>query len=192
MLTDRIIKALTFRKEVYAEVEKDVEFTQTAWILVAVVAFLSQLGQYAYFGFGSIGRWLVSAVIGTVFAVGGFAIAAWAVSWVGKTLFKAEVDFGETVRTLGLAYIWNVVGVLGIVSAISVGLSCLLTPVTMIAALAGLVSWLFAIKEALDLDWGRTIATLLVGWVVSFAVTWVASFIVGLLGWSAAAAAGLS
>ena len=38
MLMKRIIAALTFRKEVYAEVEKDVEFTQTAWILVAVVS----------------------------------------------------------------------------------------------------------------------------------------------------------
>ena len=43
MLMDRIIGAFTFRKEVYAEVEKDETFTSTAWLLVAVVAFISQL-----------------------------------------------------------------------------------------------------------------------------------------------------
>ena len=47
MLINRIIGAFTFRKGVYAEVEKDTAFTMTAWILVAVVAFLNQLGSAA-------------------------------------------------------------------------------------------------------------------------------------------------
>ena len=47
MLINRIIGAFTFRKGVYAEVEEDTSFTTTAWILVAVVAFLNQLGSAA-------------------------------------------------------------------------------------------------------------------------------------------------
>jgi len=36
MLIQRIIGAFTFRKGVYAGVEKDTEFTTTAWIIVAM------------------------------------------------------------------------------------------------------------------------------------------------------------
>ena len=46
-MMERIIGAFTFRKEVYQEVEKDTTFHPTAWMIVAVVAFLSQLGANA-------------------------------------------------------------------------------------------------------------------------------------------------
>ncbi len=46
-MIDRIMKVFTFKQEVYKEVEDDASFTQTAWMIVAVVAFLSQLGASA-------------------------------------------------------------------------------------------------------------------------------------------------
>ena len=70
MLTERIIGAFTFRKGVYADVEKDTGFTKTAWIIVAVVAFLNQLGSNAS---TDVLSWLGGAVVGTHFAVLGFA-----------------------------------------------------------------------------------------------------------------------
>lgn len=170
----------------YAEVEKDVEFTQTAWILVVVVRLLSQLGQLPSFGFGKIGQWLLSAIVTVIFAVVGFALGAFVISWVGKRFFQADVDFDEMVRVLGLAYVWNIVGVIGIVGFIP-ALGCILSPLVFIAALAGLVAWLFAAKEALDLDWGPTIITLIVGWVISFIVTAIAGVILGAFGIGAAA-----
>ena len=47
MLTDRILGAFSFRRSVYADVERDASFTSTAWLLVIVVAFLNQLGARA-------------------------------------------------------------------------------------------------------------------------------------------------
>ena len=47
MLMNRIIGALTFRQGVYDEVENDPAFTSSAWMIVAAVAFLSQLGANA-------------------------------------------------------------------------------------------------------------------------------------------------
>ena len=70
---DRIIGAFTFRKEVYADVEGDTSFTTTAWLIVVIVAFLSQLGSAAK---TDIAGWLIGAVVGTIFAVIGFAVAA--------------------------------------------------------------------------------------------------------------------
>lgn len=185
MLVNRIIGALTFRKGVYAEVEKDPSFTQTAWILVVVISFLNQIGAQAQAG--SIGSWLIGAVIGTVVAVVGFAVAAFIINWAGRTFYNAEVTFEELVRTLGLAYVWQAVGLLGILGAISVALTCVIAPVLLIASILLIVAWFVAAKEALDLSWGQTIVTVIAGWIALFVITAIGALIIGLLGFGAAA-----
>ena len=191
MLMNRIIGAFTFRKEVYAEVERDVEFTNTAWLLVVVISLINQLGQLPVYGFKSIGQWLIASIVAVVLSVAGFALGAFLISWVGKQFFQAEVDFGEMVRVLGLAYVWNVVGVIGILGFIPF-LLCILSPISIIAAIAGLVSWLFAAKEALDLDWGPTVITVVIGVVANIIITMVLSgVILTILGVGAAAAGAL-
>ena len=184
MLMNRIIGAFTFRKGVYAEVEQDASFTQTAWILVAVVAFLNQVGSFAS---GDILGWLIGAVVGTIFAVIGFAVGALVISWVGRSVFKADVTFEELVRTLGLAYVWQVVGVIGIISAFSVALSCVLAPIMIIATVLMIIAWFMAAKEALDLEWVQTIVTVILGWIALFIITSLGAMILGLLGFGAAA-----
>lgn len=191
MLTNRIMGAFTFRKEVYAEVEKDTSFTQTAWIIVAVVSFLNQIGSKAGLISGGVGGWIVAVIIGTIFSVAGFALAAFVISYAGKALFKANVNFGEMVRTLGLAFVWNIVGLLGFLGGVIPVLSCLLAPITIIAALAGLVAWFFAAKEALDLEWGQTIITVIIGFIVNWIILFIAGAFIALLGIAAAGATGI-
>lgn len=188
MLVDRIIGAFTFRKEVYEEVEHDVNFTQTAWLIVVIVAFLNALGSGT--SENIVNRFL-GALVGTVFAVLGFAVAMYIISWIGKALFQADVSFGEMVRALGLAYVWNVVGLIGILSVISTTLTCLLAPVTIAAGFLGLAAWFVAAREALDLEWVQTIVTVIIGWVVMMAITFVASIVLGVLGLGAAVLGGL-
>jgi hypothetical protein len=188
MLIERIIGAFTFRKGVYAEVEQDASFTTTAWLLVAVVAFLNQLGSNAS---GDLVNWLLGAVVGTVFAVIGFAVGALVINWVGRAAFNADVTFEEIVRTLGLAYVWNVVGFLGILSAISGTLSCLLAPVMVISAILMVVAWFVAAKEALDLEWLQTIVTVILGWIALIAITLLSGLVLTILGLGAASLAGL-
>jgi hypothetical protein len=188
MLMQRIIGAFTFRKGVYAEVENDTSFTTTAWILVAVVSFLNQLGTRAT---GEAGSWLLGAIVGTVFAVIGFVVGALVLNWVGRALFDADVTFEELVRTLGLAHVWNVVGLIGVLSALSGALGCLLAPVQIAAAVLTVIAWFRAAKEALDLEWGQTIITVVLGWVALLAVTIVAGLVLAALGLGAAALGGL-
>jgi hypothetical protein len=188
MLTDRIISAFTFRREVYKEVERDTTFTQTAWLLVIVVAFLNQLGSNAP---DNLVGWLIGSVVGTIFAVIGFAVGAFIVNWVGRVVFNAEVTFEELIRTLGLAYVWNVVGVVGVLAGFSDALSCLLAPALFVAWIAGLISWFVAAKEALDLEWVQTIVTVILGWLALFVIMLIAGAVLGLLGLTAAALGGL-
>lgn len=187
MLKDRIIGAFTFRKGVYAEVENDTTFTTTAWMLVAVVAFLNQLGSQA----GSdVISWVIGTVVGTVFAIIGFAVGSLVINWVGRSLFKADVTFDELVRTLGLAYVWQVIGVIGILSAITASLSCVLAPIMFIAAILLVVAWFIAAKEALDLEWGQTILTVILGWIALIVVSFIGALFLGLMGYGAAAVGG--
>lgn len=188
MLTDRIIGAFTFKKGTYAEVEKDTSFTQTAWILVAVVSFLSQLGAQAS---SNIGHWFIGTIVGTIFAVIGFALAAFVIAWVGRAVFKVDVTFEEMVRTLGLAYVWNVIGVIGALAAFSGALSCLLAPALLVGAILGLIAWFVAAKEALDLDWAQTIITVIIGWIVLIVMAIIAGIVIGMLGVTAAGLTGL-
>lgn len=149
MLMERIIGAFTFRRQVYADVEADTSFTTTAYILVAVVAVLNSLGAGAA-GFRQSMMNGVFGVLGTaVFALVGFVFGSWVISWVGKNIFGAQVDYGEIVRTLGLAYVWNVIGVLGISAAITPALSCVTGPVVFIGWILGLVAWFIALKRPL-------------------------------------------
>jgi hypothetical protein len=162
MLTKRIIGALTFRRGVYAEVAADKTFTATAWILVVIFALLNQLGSHAS---QSIFDWMASTGIGLLTAIAGFAIAAAVISWVGRRSFSAEVTFSELVRTMGLASIWTVAGVLGIIAAFSDALSCILGPAIVISWVALVVAWFVAVHEALDLTWGKTIITVIIGFI---------------------------
>ncbi|MDH4208037.1 MAG: hypothetical protein OEV76_04110 [Anaerolineae bacterium] len=188
MLMDRIIGAFTFRKGVYAEVEKDTAFSTTAWILVAVVAFINQLGAAAS---ANLVGWLMGAVVGTVFAVVGFALGAFVVSLVGRAAFNADVSFDEMVRTLGLAYVWQIVGVIGILAVLSPALGCVTAPAVLIAAILGLIAWFVAAKEALDLGWLQTIVTVIIGVLVVAAIMVASGIVLGILGLGAAGVAGL-
>ena len=187
MLVNRIIGAFTFRKGVYAEVEADTSFTTTAWILVAVVAFLNQLGSWAD---KDVGDWLLGTAGGTVFAIIGFAVGALIVNLAGRTIYKADVTFNELVRTLGLAYVWQLIGVLGVITAFSTSLSCILAPVMIIAAILMVVAWFVAAKEALDLGWFQTIVTVILGWIAFIVIMIIAGLVLGALGLGAAALGG--
>ena len=181
-MIDLIMGVFTFKQGIYKEVEDDASFTPTAWMIVAVVALLSALGSSAS-AVHSIGaRWIFGALGSAVFAVGGFALGAFVISWAGKTFFEADVTFEEMVRTLGLAYVWNAVSFLGIIALAAPGLACITGPITFLAGLAGLVAWFMAAKEALDMEWPQTIGTVIIGWVVMLIVSMIATILLGLLG----------
>jgi hypothetical protein len=182
IMIDRIIAAFTFKQGVYKEVEEDVSFTSTAWVIVAVVAFLSNLGSNAVSSHSIGSGWIIGALVSTLFAVGAFALGCFVISWAGKTFFEADVTFDELVRTLGLAYVWKVIGFLGIIALAAPGLACVTGPISFLANLAGLVAWFMAAKEALDMEWPQTIGTVIIGWVVMTVVMAIAGVFLGLLG----------
>ena len=122
--------------------------------------------------------------MGTIVSVIGFAVAAWVIDWVGRTVFYAEVTFEELVRTLGLAYVWQVVGILGVFDSVA-GLDCIAALVQIITVFIGLAAWLVAAKEALDLEWVQTAVTVVIGWIIIFVFTFIATMVLGIFGLAA-------
>ena len=181
-MVEKIKAALTFQKDVYKEVETDESFTNSAWIIVAVAALLSSMGTNAEMMRSSFGSWLFGSIFRAAISTGGFALSCYIINWLSKALFHADTSFHELVRTLGLASVWNAVGFLGIVSVISPALRCATGIFEFAGGIAGLVAWVIAAKEALDLDWGETILTIVIGWVAQTVVLWLAGLILAGIG----------
>ncbi|NMB62079.1 MAG: hypothetical protein GYA18_07040 [Chloroflexi bacterium] len=182
MMVERIIAAFSFRKGIYKEVEEDQSFTNSAWIIVSVVALLSSFGSNAVALRSSFGSWFIGSIFRAVFMIAGFALGCFIINWVSNKLFNADTNFNELVRTLGLAYVWNGVSFLSIISAISPALSCVTGIFTFAGVIAGLVAWVFAAREALDLEWGETILTIVIAAVGQGILLWLSGLILAALG----------
>jgi hypothetical protein len=164
-LVPRIIGAFTFKTAVYDDVENDPSFTQTAYIIVVLASIIGSITSLD----------LVAIIISAIMSIVGFFIGAWVISWVGRTVFKASVTTDELIRTLGLAYVWHFIGILGIIP-------CLGILIGFVVAILGLVAWFVAAKAALDLDWVQTLVTVFIGWLVLTIITFVTTMILGVIG----------
>jgi hypothetical protein len=191
-LMDRIMGVFTFKREVYADVKKDTSFTPTAWGIVigtqlinGIISFLTAGAAAAAIvgasgadlgGLGiAAGGSLVSTLVGLVIGIAGFALFCWIAMFVANSVFKATTKFDEMVRTLGLAYVWNLVGVLNVLLLISVFFGCLTGILGLAAVILWAVSGAFAIKETTSLDWTQTIVTI----VIAVIAYWIVSAVVG-------------
>ncbi|MEX2160913.1 MAG: YIP1 family protein [Anaerolineales bacterium] len=192
---NRIIGAFTFKREVYAEVEKDTSFTPMAWAIVVVVSLLSQIAGYlaaqatAAAAVGLVGGQVAAAMafspvnilLGTIIQVAGFALGAYVIMFVGKSMFQAQATFDEVVRTVGLAYVWGSIGIVGgLLAFITPVLVCLASPLLLAAAVLSVVSWALAVHEALDLDWTNTAITVVIAFVVNIVISAVVGSIFGI------------
>ncbi|HLD93621.1 MAG TPA: YIP1 family protein [Anaerolineales bacterium] len=189
-LMDRIVGAFMFKREVYADVKKDTTFTPTAWGIVVGVNLINQLVSFLIAGavatatlgaLGGLGDFggaaavtggsLVGAIVAVVIGVVAFAVGAYVIMFVANSMFQAKANFDEIVRTVGLASVWQLVGVLGILILISPAFICLSGVLGLAAAVLGAVSAAIAVKEALGLDWTQTIITIVIAWVAIFVVS---------------------
>lgn len=179
---DKIIGALTFKSGTYADAKKDTAFTSNAWLIVVVSAFLNGLGSGTGLVKGRIFMWLLGSLFWTSFAVLGFALACLVIMWLGKSVFNTTASFNELVRSLGLARIWHVISIMGLLALISPALGCISGFFTLASAILGIAAWAMAIHEAMTLDWVQTITVVVLGVIVTALVTLVASTIFGLMG----------
>jgi hypothetical protein len=183
-LTDRMIRAARLETSLYNEVEADVTATTQALTVVVITALAGGIG--AAIGQAFVGRptGVVGGLIGGVFAeLLGWLVWSYVMYLVGTRVFHGTATYGELLRTLGFA---NSPGVLLILRFIPLlgGL------IALIVGIWRIVAGFIAVREALDLDNGNTIATVVVGIIAYLVVLAIVGAILAAVGVGAAVLTG--
>lgn len=100
---------------------------------------------------------------GVVTAFIGWLIMAALTYFVGTKLFGGTADMGEMLRTLGFAQSPGILAILGIIPILG-------RLVVFVVAIWQLVTAVIAIRQALDFDTGKAIATAVIAWLVVWVV----------------------
>jgi hypothetical protein len=175
-LTDRMIRAARLDVALYNEVEADTTANNQALTVVVLGAVASGIGS----ALSSIvaGRPSVAfggLIAGVVLALIGWAVWSYVMYFVGTRLFHGTATYGELLRTLGFAYTPSVLLILGFIPLLG-GIIDLVVFIWLI------VAGFIAIREALDLDTGNTIATIVVGFIAYAIVAAIVVAVFGALG----------
>ena len=100
----------------------------------------------------------------------GWAVWSYVMYFVGTRLFHGTASYGELLRTLGFAYVPGVLLILRFIPLVG-------GVIVVLVGIWRIVTGFIAVREALDLDTGNTIATIVVG-IIGYVVV---AAIVGLL-----------
>ncbi|HEV7590011.1 MAG TPA: YIP1 family protein [Longimicrobium sp.] len=155
-LIERMIGAAMLNPSVYEEVEADRGATGQAAAVVAIVAVCSAIGNMGHGGSGPVGAIILAFISWLLWA--GLTYV------VGTKLFGGTADMGEMLRTLGFAQSPGVLAIIGIIPFLG-------RIAVFLVGIWILVAAVVAIRQALDFDTGKAVATAVIAWVVVMAVT---------------------
>jgi len=159
-LVSRVLRVLRFDIPVYKEVAADKTAMGQAAMVVVAAAILS--------GIGSLSQGLTAVLLGAVFAVLTFAIYSAVATVVSRALFKGKTDFQEMGRTLGFAYAWSGIGVLGLIPVLG-------GVITFLSGLAGAVAGVIALRESSEFDTVKAIVTVVIAAIVAAVIVAIVS-----------------
>ncbi|MBI4495145.1 MAG: YIP1 family protein [Chloroflexi bacterium] len=167
-----MIRAARLEADLYEEVEADTSATTQAFLVVVIVAIASGLGLLLA------GRGGGGLVGGVVTAILGWLAWSFVTYFIGTRAFGGTATWGELLRTIGFAQSPGVLLVLRFIPVLG-GLIGFAVFIWMLAA--GVI----AVRQALDVDTGKAVITVIIGWlayVVVVAVLGLLIFGASLLG----------
>jgi hypothetical protein len=181
-LTDRMIRASRLDVGLYNEVEADISATNQALTVVVITAVASGIGAALALAIaGRPGTAIFALIGGIISQLLTWAVMSYVMYFVGTRLFHGTASYGELLRTLGFAYSPGVLLILRFIPVLG-GL------IALIVGIWRLVTSYIAIREALDLDTGNTIATIIVGVIAYAIVAFIVVLILGVIGFAGAVA----
>ena len=159
-MINRMVRASQLDNDVYEEVERDVDATSQAALVVAIVAVATGIGRLRQDGIGGL-------ILGIIAGFVGWVVWSAVTYWVGKTIFKTpntRVTLGEMLRTIGFARSPGVLNVLGFIPVLG-------EIVLVVTGIWSLITGVIAIRQAMDFSTGRAIGTALVGFIPAGIIT---------------------
>ena len=182
-MRERIMRALSFRKGIYAEVKKDKTFTPTAWLIVILSALLTALGSNtSLVRSGRFVQWLLGVLGTTLFTVLGFLLASAAVHVIAKAVFDHHEKLDGLQRAFALSRVWMTFTLVGILTILSPSLSFFTGLVGLAAIALWFFSWVVSVREVFAMDWLPAIVLALIGFMVMLALAVTANTLLGGLG----------
>jgi hypothetical protein len=153
---ERLVGAIKLDAGIYDEIEHDPSSMGQAAGVVVLAAVAAVIGGAG--GPGAPG--LVGGMIGSVLGW----LASTAVVWlIGVWFMKHTSDYSELLRTLGFAAAPRLIAVLGFIPIL--GFLAMLA-----AGILGLVAYVIAVRQALDVTTGRAVVVCVLAYLVGIAV----------------------
>lgn len=176
-LLPRMVRAAQLDVAFYNEVEADTSLNSQALLVVIIVAIASGLGSLfgGLIGGRGLGTAITALIVGILLTVLGYYIWAYLTLLIGTRLFGGTADLGEMLRVIGYANTPNALGFFSFIPILG-GL------IALVGSLWALVAGVIAVREALDLDTGKALLTVLIGWLVVFIVSLLIGGLVGVAG----------
>ena len=169
-MINRIKGVLLLDSETFKEVEHDEKATGQAALIVIVASILAAIGASSdpftaslasgnnpwSFGSGSVLMVFLGIVVWSILA---WLVWAFATYFIGTKIFHGRATYGEMLRVTGFAYAPLAFMVLSAIPCIGFAISLIVTVWALAAVFVG-------VREGIDLDFGRTLVTVIVGWLI--------------------------
>ncbi|MFO7695998.1 MAG: YIP1 family protein [Anaerolineae bacterium] len=147
----RLTRMIKMDHTVYDEIAADEDATIEAAIIVAITALLSALGTLFISNFGGfLGTLIRQILVGWVL----WSAIVW---FVGSRLFAGNGTFWNVLRVLGYVTAPLVLGIIPIVGGL-------------VGGILSLVLAFFAIRETMDLTTEKTVLTIIIGWAINLVI----------------------
>lgn len=184
-LLPRMLRAARLDVAFYNEVEADTSLNGQALLVVIIVAIASGLGSLlgGLIGGSGLVAAITALIVGILLTVLGYYIWAYLTLLIGTRLFGGTADLGEMLRVIGYANAPNALGFFSFIPILGGRIALVLGDlIPLVGSLWALVAGVIAVREALDLDTGKALLTVLIGWLVVFIVSLLIGGLVGVAG----------
>ena len=172
-MINRVIKAAMLDVQFFNEAERDTSLNTEALLVVIIVSIAGGIGAFVGGLFnGEIGAAVLALFVAAVLGVVNYYIWAYVTYFIGTNLFEGTADPGELLRVLGYASGPRILSILSFVP-------CLGAMLGFVGAVWALIAGFIGVREALDLDTGKTLVTVVIGWVVVFVISIVVGLVLG-------------
>ena len=172
-IVSRMIRAAKLDKAFYNEVEADTSLTNEALLVVLIGAVASGAGGLISGLFGGFGAALTTMIVNLLMVIVGYFVWVYVTHFVGTRFFGGTGDVGELRRTLGYAMAPQVLNILNFIPCVG--------------GFIGLAVWIWtlaagfiAVREGMDLDNGKALITVVVGWLIIVVIGAILGMIFGL------------
>ncbi len=163
-MINRIKGALLLDVDTFEEIEHDESATGQAAIVVIIASILAAMGisfgpvifQTAAPGSGSA---IVNFLIIAVWAIVAWLIWAAMTYFVGTRIFHGDATYGEMLRVTGFSLAPAAFLILS-------SIPCIGFAIALIVFVWSLGAVFIAVRSGLDLDFGKTLITVIVGWIL--------------------------